>query len=489
MDWYGGTADVQPPVHRSGLFEPAKDDLPPEALAEAVGLQDGPVRLHADASVKARSRHPTKASSARRPQGPTVATVQLDPWASNTIGLAMRGVLLLLLTSAALSACESPGSEGGGYSVRDSVGIRIVESTGPAWEEGGGWTLSEDPLVQIGLREGREEYLFSRIVGGVLLPGGGIVVLDAQANLLRVYSAAGIFLAEGGGSGEGPGEMRRPQALALLPPDSVLVFDGGLLRASVFSSTAEFARSVSLQSPGPEPLARAHPLPNGTLIVETGWSSRMFGGDRTEGIHRFPAPIFRFSDTGELLDTVTVVPGPEVFLVTQGETFMMGAVPFGRSLTMAVWDSTLYLGTADEFEIRAHSTDGQLREVFRIPGVDLRLTREEIQKFLDANLRQAGTDQERQTMLVQLGNVPFPERKAAHAELKIDREGNLWLSEVQPRPLLAREWTVLSREGHFLGTVRIPDGFRVLDIGSERVLGVWTDDFDVPYVQVYGLRK
>jgi hypothetical protein len=40
-----------------------------------------------------------------------------------------------------------------------------------------------------------------------------------------------------------------------------------------------------------------------------------------------------------------------------------------------------------------------------------------------------------------------------------------------------------------LGSVALPDRFRPTQIGSDFVLGVWSDDLDVQHVRMYRLDK
>jgi hypothetical protein len=48
---------------------------------------------------------------------------------------------------------------------------------------------------------------------------------------------------------------------------------------------------------------------------------------------------------------------------------------------------------------------------------------------------------------------------------------------------------VFAEAGVFLGMVDTPTGLKILDIGSDYVLGVQYDDEDVEYIQVYDLIK
>lgn len=48
---------------------------------------------------------------------------------------------------------------------------------------------------------------------------------------------------------------------------------------------------------------------------------------------------------------------------------------------------------------------------------------------------------------------------------------------------------VFRPDGVYLGTVKLPQGFNVMEIGADHVLGVARDEMGVEYVQVYGLDR
>ncbi|MXW10073.1 MAG: hypothetical protein F4X47_16240 [Gammaproteobacteria bacterium] len=50
-------------------------------------------------------------------------------------------------------------------------------------------------------------------------------------------------------------------------------------------------------------------------------------------------------------------------------------------------------------------------------------------------------------------------------------------------------WLVLGPDGNWLGSVEIPENFRVTDIGLDEILGVWEDELDVQHPQVRRLDR
>ena len=83
-------------------------------------------------------------------------------------------------------------------------------------------------------------------VSGIAELGDEYVLLDGiQANL-KIFSRGGQLIRTVGRHGEGPGEFRTPNHLAVRAPDRILVFDSGLQRASLFSSEGRLIRTFTV---------------------------------------------------------------------------------------------------------------------------------------------------------------------------------------------------------------------------------------------------
>jgi hypothetical protein len=85
--------------------------------------------------------------------------------------------------------------------------------------------------------------------------------------------------------------------------------------------------------------------------------------------------------------------------------------------------------------------------------------------------------------------MTLPETKPAYGRLLVDSEGNLWVADYSEERDDEGSWSVFDPEGRFLGAVETPTGGRVQQIGSDFVLGVWRDEFDVEYVRLYELIR
>jgi hypothetical protein len=148
---------------------------------------------------------------------------------------------MALFTGLLALGCDGVGKDGSLHAVASGG-----EETEPEL-----WRLSEAPILEIGVREGAEEYQFFRVGGSLRLPDGRIVVANTGARELRVFGADGGFLKTVGRDGEGPGEFRWPSRIRLLGADTLLVWDQSLQRVSLFDGEGRFLSMIPLRpTPG-----------------------------------------------------------------------------------------------------------------------------------------------------------------------------------------------------------------------------------------------
>lgn len=114
------------------------------------------------------------------------------------------------------------------------------------------WSLSEVPLLEIGVVEGDPAYQLHEAVSSVRLPDGGIAVVNAGSQEVRFYSPEGRHLRSAGGTGSGPTEFRRPSRIWRWGADSLRVWDSRLRRFTFMDMEGAVARTRRLE-PGGEP--------------------------------------------------------------------------------------------------------------------------------------------------------------------------------------------------------------------------------------------
>ena len=394
----------------------------------------------------------------------------------------------LVLTVLALAGCEGASGRSGGFAVRDSAGVRIAESSAPAWRQGEEWKLSAEPLVQVGEVEGEPAYQLSQVAGAVKLGDGSLVVANAQSHELRWFDGAGRHLRTAGGRGGGPGEFGGMSTLMRARGDTLAVFDWSAMRVSYFTPDGAFARSVTLPPPGDIIHGVTGMFGDGSLLV-TPLGSRVFRDG--EAPRRDSATYLRWTREDTPPDTLGRFPGQQTVMVTteaNGGMAMRLPVPFGLATYAAAGDSLLYVGDNARYEVAAYGLDGRLRALVRREHRPQPLTPAEVKAYRDEQLARA--DATFRPLIEQgLDATPFPEAKAAFQGLRLDAEGNLWVQEHPAAGSDTAPWAVFDREGRWLGHVQLPRDLRVMEIGADYLVGVARDELDVEQVQVFLLEK
>jgi hypothetical protein len=411
----------------------------------------------------------------------------------------------LLAPAAALLAGGCAGDAGTVRNVavtRDSAGVVIVESTGPAWLSGEEWRLSPEPVVEIGMVEGPEEYLLFRAGSALKLADGRLLVVNGGTSEIRIYDASGTFVRAFGGRGGGPGEFGSGPSIQRLGADSLLAFDGAGQRVSVFDTAGTFARSYRLEwDPSfryTSVLILAGPLGDGTLLVRQNPNVPL----SSAGWGRRPLPFLRYGPDGRMMSRVVELEGDEYRVADADIRLRDGRTshtrggfpfPFGREAVWTVHDAHLYYGSNNSFKIAVYDREGGLVRLIRALVPPDSVTESDL-----ADVREAwAADEFRSAWGMRddpFGSAPIPTTKPPLTRIAIDAAGNVWAGRSESRwsietDTLPQRWTVFAADGAMLGDIVTPARFRVRDIGGDYVLGVWRDELDVERVRVYALIK
>lgn len=151
-------------------------------------------------------------------------------------------VFLVVLGSILLGGCtsdsESTGAEPGTVHPKEAflphsneIDHKIGREKPP--EEGLRAELAaalSTPVGTLGVREGSGPELFGQIRDVTQDSQGRILVLDSEHGEVRIFGRDGAFIGAFGGRGEGPGEFRSPDHLALFGNGDLLVSDLGRMQ-------------------------------------------------------------------------------------------------------------------------------------------------------------------------------------------------------------------------------------------------------------------
>lgn len=344
------------------------------------------------------------------------------------------------------------------------------------------WRVSEPPRLSIGSRDAEGPELFGSIAGAVRLSSGVIVVADRKSLELRLFSPTGEHLKTIGRKGGGPGEFQYMSPIQRCAGDSVFVYDFTLWRMSVFSPEGAYIRTADVRKWST----------NGRILYNL-WCN--------------PAGVFAFvhkhtdqpKGIGPWRPSVTLsLVGPGDSVVGLGtfpasDRYFNGQVDFpmylGKETTIGVGSRFVYVGTGDAYEVAEYSLQGK-----RIGGLGevrapIPVTAAQVTTFIAEHI--AARDERTNTSEYEklFRGLDWPKVYPAHGKLMVDGSDNLWIEEYPIPGRNIRDWTIYARTGGKIATVSLPKGFRLLEAGSDYVLGIWRDEADVDYLRVYTLVK
>ncbi len=413
-----------------------------------------------------------------------------------------RAAATALLLPACALAVACGGRGGPPFVARDSAGVRIAESRAPAWGERQGFTVSDTPELSIGVVRGDSAYQLYQVRGATRLSDGTIVVADGGTQELRYYDASGKFVRAAGGRGGAPGEFQALLEMVRIPGDSIIAFDWRLRRLSLFGPHGGLARTVSLASDaGKAPLMLAGALDGGRFLAMR--ESVLGPGSIPEGYARDTMRLVELDDSAARTADLGPFPGGERFVqITRRNgkiaSMQMMTLPFSRNAYVAVGGGRVWAGSSDRYEIRAFGPGGKLLEIVRRTDMTPKPVTDAMKsRAVEARLASRKRDSpnlsasDLAAARKVLAALPAPPTEPAFTTLRVDPRGDLWVSDFRP-PWSHDDpstWSVFAPDGRWLGTVTVPAGLDVYDVGRDYVLGLRKDDLGVEHVEMYALSR
>ena len=388
-----------------------------------------------------------------------------------TLGRVALGSLALLMV-----ACGGGDQSPSVAVVSDSAGVRIVDHGG---------VLPDGPVWSIEMGQALElPGDFHRVGGGVVLDRGAVVVGDGASRELRSFTPGGDPGRVVGGEGEGPGEFMAVTLLDRWPGDSIAVFDVNLRRVSLFDGDLNFGRTFALEVSDEAPFGNIHGVLDDGTMVASGFSRLPDGGPQT-GVRRYPSPLHVYDSGGG----VRVVGFAELwtesyFDVMGGGAFSIGPVPFASAIRPAFGRDRIVLGESLTGELRIFDSDGALRGIVRGTGPMVRLDAEARRAGIDRALDGTASALDAGERRRQLEALELPEHQPILSRVGVDRDGFLWMA-----PYSGTRWTVFDGAGGFLAHIDLPEGIRPLEIGTDYLLAMIPDAFDVERIYRIPLER
>jgi hypothetical protein len=406
---------------------------------------------------------------------------------------------LALLTLAAIG-CSEPETTNGRFTVMDSAGVIITESSTPAWGREDGWVLTATAETEIGRDTDDPGQQFHDIVGTTGLPDAGIAVVDRGSQMLRLFDNAGELVATAGGEGQGPGEFRYIWSMAWSGRDTLFVMDESAIE--VFSTSGDHLGSYSRQGRSSlleEPGVGINPLlvnPDGSILAMV-FEPR---AGRTRPINKPFRPAqgwaLFFAGFDEEAAFLGWYPGYLLERIKIGSETVQLSPPFHTATYVArgAIPLQIVIGDSEVAEVRVFDASGRLIRISRWQGHRRAVESGWVEAWKEQVRYEEGAQRQLALLEVAWSRMHVPDRLPLFQALAVDAEGNAWARRAQAPTDSVLSYEVIDAEGRWLGTVDVPPGLihtvdHPVDIGPDYFLGIWQDDIGIQSVRRYGLLK
>ena len=395
---------------------------------------------------------------------------------------------LTLFTLAALGALGALGCESSPpaptATVFDSAGVTVAD-LGPEpleWAERRAPANEPDLIIRSDEDDGGS--VFSDLRDVEVLSGGRVAVINGSGNDILVFDAAGTHVATWGGTGDGPGEFRYLEWLALLPPDSLAAGDAGLRRVTIFDSEGEFARSFATASafdPASRPIP---PRPLG-LLADGSVIAAFFDRPPTvEGTARPAVEIVAASATGDTVHALGTWPGEELSLFRQDGLLQVTQPPFGRRLHVAPAPEGVWIADDDRWELQMYTAQGVLRMIVRSSASPMAVTDQLLEAWIGARYRHAAQVPTLEDLKRDQREIARHTTTPSFGVIRGTTGGGVAIGEFMLDTTSPRVWITVDSDGA-VSAIELPAGFDVKRWGSDWVIGVVRDALDREEIRRY----
>lgn len=312
---------------------------------------------------------------------------------------------------------------------------------------------------------------------------GNIYVADPRKGAVTVLAPDGSLLRTIGRKGKGPGEFDYVRNVQVLPGDSLLVFDHGLFRTTVFApGSDQVAYVVNHAEPALTPPNWVERVPGRPVLLAT-YRDAVMAGANGAGDAELKQGVRLLDAHGALVrDSVLVTPASNDMLIArQGGDVAVTSNPFGRPSRVRVGpDGRIYYGRGDSLAIGIYSLEGR-----RVGGFAVRHTPPEV---TDGDLDAAVDANRGNSMVMNAMREQAPERWPAFRNFVVDDRGRIWVGVVTPAEQPTR-WVAFDAAGKAVCSAELPPGVDLKTIRGGRAYGVQTDEMDVPRVVAYTVTE
>ena len=347
-------------------------------------------------------------------------------------------------------------------------------------------------VLSIGVADGDDRYIFSRIVDVAATAGGDtLYVLDQARARVSAFSRDGRYLFHVGRHGQGPGEFQMATNVVLVPGGQQLaVWDAGLKRLTLFGLDGKVVDTTNPAESGGR-IAKKLRAWNGGLLMEAHSDPLRTPADQQRGY------LVRLDAGGALGEPVLEFTIPPVRTVHRedeaGGTSTTWLNPPAFSPEPA-WDVTpsgevaFAQGAAYEL-LRVDGSGQPVLRVTRAVRPDPVTRDDRLHRIAEEKqLGWLGNTSLSLDALEEINRARFATVRPLVTGVLADEFGRLWARRFDTADDwrgYASTWDVYGPDGDELGARRFPAGYQPLLIRRGVVYGVRRDDDGVEYLEVY----
>jgi hypothetical protein len=166
-----------------------------------------------------------------------------------------------------------------------------------------------------------------------------------------------------------------------------------------------------------------------------------------------------------------------------------GDISFGRVSSAYIHGQRVYVTDGGKFEVRAYEASKGLVQTVRDNRPVRPVTAEDVDQLIKYRVDRVPGARKAEIRRY-FEEWPKAASKPWISAIVVDSEGLLWAEEYEPYwTSESRTWSVFDQTGRRMARVSLPQGLRVHEIGSDHLIGVAKDEFDVEHVRVYKLIR
>jgi len=390
----------------------------------------------------------------------------------------------------ASGACSAPEDETEGGPALDEA-LVVGSAQSGAWGDETPWQVEE--VFRVGGLSSDFDSQLGRVASLDVNASGHVLVLDGQAQRLKVFNPDGTLLRTIGRPGEGPGEFSADVSGVFERSDSIWILDQSGSGLQAFDLSGDLLGSIRTDPTG-IPLRSDEALGRIVAQIRSISSLEDTGSPGTDVIRTIDGG---YVDTLAFLSvggTLRVEGDRPVVMVFASEPFWDMAA-----------DGSIAYGASDVYQIKVRGPEGAIDRIVERNVAPIRVTdgvENRLRRAIRERIELMGESPEVIDLMMEFLN--FAEHLPFITAVILEDDGHLWVrtSQAPGRDLTlgfdpgdlgslsddlsSPLWDVFDPEGSYLGQVELPTRFRPFRMLGDTIWGIQRDDLDVE--SVVGLR-